>query len=118
MTVRGGPAAQPSPIVVTIEVREAVASPATLALSYSLADGTLGRKSLPISLAAVGTQTHSVALDAAARSPVRITLDASDPERGAGLHAERSWPESAPPTPSRPPGPPGGRPPGGPPPRP
>jgi hypothetical protein len=115
MNVRGGAGAQPGPIVVTIEVREPVPAPGTLALSYPLAGGATGRKSLSVSLAEEGTQTHTVALEAGARGPVRITLDASDPARGSGLHAERTWPEASTPTPtppsSRTPGPPGGRPP-------
>ncbi len=112
MTVRGGSGAQPGPIVVTLDVREPVQAPATLALSYALAGGGLGRKTLNVSLAKAGTQTHTVALAPEAQAPVRVTLDASDPARGAGLHAERSWPENAVTPPPRPPGgPPGGRPP-------
>jgi hypothetical protein len=113
MNVRGGTNAQPGPIVVTLEVREAVQTPATLTLSYPLAGGTTGQKSVSVSLTEEGTQTHTVALEPGARGPVRITLDANDPVRGAGLHAERTWPEgtTAPPPASRPPGPPGGRPP-------
>lgn len=114
MNVRGGTSSQPGPIVVTLDVREAVQAPATLALSYPLADGTKGQKSVSVSLTEEGTQTHTVALEPGARGPVRITLDANDPVRGSGLHAERTWPEGAttpPPPASRPPGPPGGRPP-------
>ncbi|HEU4412750.1 MAG TPA: hypothetical protein VFS43_46330 [Polyangiaceae bacterium] len=115
MTLRGGSGAQPGPIVVTIDVREPVQAPATLALSYPLADGGVGRKSLAVSLTSGGAQTHTITLEAGARAPVRVTLDASDPARGSGLHAERTWPEAAPPAasppPPRTPGPPGGRPP-------
>jgi hypothetical protein len=111
MQVRGGSGTKPGPIVVTIEVREAVAAPGKLALSYPLAGGKNGQKSLSVSLATVGTQTHTVELEANALAPVKVTLDASDPAKGAGLHAERVWPEAATPAPPRPPGPPGGRPP-------
>jgi hypothetical protein len=111
MTVRGASGSAPGPLVVTLDVREPVAAPATLVATYPVAGGASGKKALDVSLANAGTQTHTLALEPGALAPVRVTLDANDPARGTGLHAERTWPEAAAAPPPRPSGPPGGRPP-------